>query len=70
MKVTLKEAKILYEDVKKNGLVKNKKTKITKTIETETIFSDGWEYTFLFNNGNIAKIEEYNKRELIEVYVE
>ena len=69
MKLTLEDAKLLYEDVKKNGVVKSQKTKITRTLETEIIVADNWEYTFYYHKGVMVKIEEYNHRELIEVNV-
>ena len=69
MKISREKAIEVYEDVRKNGEEKRKRDKVTRRIEEEKYIAVGWEYTFYFCEGTIVKIEEYNHREIIEVYV-
>lgn len=42
--------------------------KVTPTISKRVFTEDGWTYTFFFYKGELAKVEGYNHRELIEIY--
>ena len=57
----------VYEEVK-DRLGKEEKVTASGTITKRGFKEDGWEYTFFFDNGKLAKVEAYNHRELIEVY--
>ena len=38
-------------------------------MKLETYEENGWTYKVFYDNGTPKKIEEYNHRELIEIYV-
>ena len=57
--------KIKASEVFKNVTENNENTKITKVgshIKSVTAKYDCWEYTFLFHNDVLMKIEEFNHR--------
>ena len=59
------QAMNFYNDVKdKLG----EETSVTPVITKRGFIEDGWEYTFFFYKGELAKIEAWNHRELIEIY--
>lgn len=43
--------------------------KVTPTITKRECTEQGWTYTFLFDKGNLKKVEAFNGRELIETWL-
>ena len=68
MKISKMRANITMNEVINKGEFV-KEVKVTNSITCKVYKCDGWEYTFFSINGELTKIEEYNHRELIEVYV-
>jgi len=66
MFISKEKAKSIYDEVTKNNNVTIEKQ---GKIRTEKVSFDGWDYSFMFCENELKKIEEYNHRELIEAYV-
>lgn len=43
-------------------------TVICRTLTKREFEENGWTYTFLFDKGELKKVEGYNRREMIEIY--
>lgn len=66
MTITIEKANEILNNLK-DFLVDE--VSLSRGMKLETYEENGWTYKVFYDNGTPKKIEEYNHRELIEIYV-
>lgn len=69
MEMSREKGMEMIEELRRDGAEEKPTIQVTPTITETTFLLDGWQYKCLFYKGDLVKIESYNHRELLEVYI-